>query len=611
MTFDTAKLDFFPTQPGVYLMKNRQGDVLYVGKANNLKQRVKQYFVPGRDGRLIVPFLVSKVDHIETIVVSSEKEALLVENHLIKQHQPRYNALLKDDKTYVALKVTKQQWARVQLIRYKGKPKPDGMYFGPYTSAYSARRTLDLIQRLFPLRQCTDQEFANRSRPCILYDMKRCVAPCVNKCSKEEYDGYVDQTIKFLKGQNKEVLKNLYQQMHVASENLEFEKAGEILRRIREIEQTIEAQNVDKPLGGDIDALGIFRQADEIILSQLLFRNGKLSGVRHHNFTMIAEDDHELLQTFILQFYEKQEELPHEILVPVAVEEHATLDEILSASRPRKVYVACPQRGEKKALVEMAQINAEAAFQKDKDVKSIREKTLLQMQEELRLSRYPRRIECFDNSNTGGTELVSALVAFTEGEKDKNRYRRYKIRTVDVSDDYGAMYEVLSRRYKRAQEENDLPDLIVVDGGKGHLNIANKILHELNIITVDVIGLAKEEGRHDKGATAEQIFLPNAKDPLYLRKNSQVLFLLQQIRDEAHRFAITYHRQLRSKKVLKSSLDDIPGIGPAKKRTLLKHFGSLKKIKEASDEELKKVPGLSNKDISSIRHYFLSKETPS
>lgn len=604
MTYDISKLDLFPTLPGVYLMKNGKGEILYVGKANNLKQRVKQYFVPGRDGRLIVPFLISKVEEIETIIVSSEKEALLVENHLIKQHQPRYNALLKDDKTYVALKVTKQQWPKVQLIRYKGKPKPDGIYFGPYTSAYSARRTLDLLQRLFPLRQCTDQEFANRSRPCILYDMKRCVAPCVGKCSKEEYDGYVEQTIRFLRGQNKEVLKSLYQQMHQASDNLEFERAGEILRRIREIEQTIETQNVDRPLGGDMDALGVFRQADEVILSQLLFRSGKLSGVRHHNFNQIAEDDPELLQTFILQFYQKQEELPHEILVPISLEEHEVLDEILSSGRARKVYVSCPQRGEKKSLIEMAKINAEAAFQKDKDVKSIKEKTLLAMQEELRLSRYPRRIECFDNSNTGGTELVSAMIAFTEGERDKNRYRRYKIQTIDTSDDYGAMKEVLTRRYKRAQEENDLPDLIIIDGGKGHLNIANKILHELNIATIDVIGLAKEEGRHDKGVTAEQIFLPNAKDPLLLKKNSPILFLLQQIRDEAHRFVITYHRQLRSKKVLKSSLDLIPGIGPVKRKNLLKHFGSLKKVKEATEEELKKVTGLNQKDILTLRHYF-------
>ena len=607
MTFDVSKIDSFPTQPGVYLMKNHKGEILYVGKANNLKQRVKQYFVPGRDGRFIVPFLVSKIDDIETIIVSSEKEALLVENHLIKQYQPRYNALLKDDKTYIALKITKQLWPKVVLMRYKGKPKADGTYFGPYTSAYSARRTLDLLQRLFPLRQCTDQEFANRSRPCILYDMKKCIAPCVGKCSKDEYDFYVEQTTKFLKGQNKDVLKQLYKQMHEASDRLEFEKAGEILQRIREVEQTIEAQNVDRPLGGDMDALGIFRQGDEVILSQLLFRSGKLSGARHHNFTQIGEDDQELFQSFILQFYEKQEELPHEILLPVLLGEQATLGEILSTNRTRKVYLATPQRGEKKALIDMARLNAEAAFQKDKDLKSIREKTLLQMQEQLRLSRYPKRIECFDNSSHGGTELVSALVAYTEGEKDKNRYRRYKLKTVSLADDYASMYEVLSRRYKRAKEENDLPDLIIVDGGKGHLNIANKILHELDIITVDLIGVAKEEGRHDKGITAEQIFLRDAKDPILLKKNSSILFLIQQIRDEAHRFAISYHRNLRTKKVIKSALDDIPGIGPVKKRALLKHFGSLKKIKEASKEELEKVAHLNSQDLITLQNFFSEK----
>ena len=277
MPFDVKLLDLFPVKPGVYIMKGSNQEVLYVGKANNLRQRIKQYFVPGRDGRVMVPFLISKVEEIDTIVVTSEKEALLLENNLIKQYQPRYNALLKDDKTYIALKINiRHPWPMVSLVRYRGKPKPDGLYFGPYTSAFAARNTLDLIQRIFPLRQCSDQELVRRTRPCILYDMKRCIAPCVNKCTKEEYDQFVQGAVKFLKGQDKEVLNDLYAELEKNSEALEYERAAEILQTIRQIEKTIESQKVDKPLGEDSDSFGIFRQADEAVLCQLLFRSGKL-----------------------------------------------------------------------------------------------------------------------------------------------------------------------------------------------------------------------------------------------------------------------------------------------------------------------------------------------
>lgn len=601
MSFDPIKIDLFPTQPGVYIMKRQDGVVLYVGKANNLRQRVKQYFIPGRDGRIMVPFLIAKVDLIETIVVMSEKEALLLENTLIKQHKPKYNALLKDDKTYIALKVNnKHPWPMVNIVRYRGKPKQDGLYFGPYTSAHSARQTLDLLHRIFPLRQCSDQELARRTRPCILYDMKRCVAPCVQKCTKEEYQQHVNHTVKFLRGQDKEVLKDLYAEMERYAEELKFEDAGALYSTIKQIEKTIEEQNVDRPFGADSDALGLFRQGHEVILSQLLFRNGKLVSSVQFNFTNIAEEDHELLESFMLQQYDKQEGLPHEILLPVELTDANAIAEILSTNQRRKVYVYTPQRGEKKALVDMAIVNAEATFKKEKDVKSIREKTLLEMQEQFRLTTYPKRIECFDNSNISGTELVSTMVAFTEGEKDSNRYRKYKIRSVSGQDDYGAMREVLYRRYKRGKEENNLPDLLIIDGGKGHLNVALKVLAELNIVTINVIGLAKEEGRHDKGMTSEMVFLPNVKDPILLKKTSPVLFLLQQIRDEAHRTAITFHRKRRSKRTLQSSLEEIPGIGPIKRKKLLRHFGSVKRIKEASLEDLTALKGLSARDIEAI-----------
>ncbi len=606
MPFDIKKLELFPTKPGVYIMKGLQQEILYIGKANNVRQRVKQYFAPGRDGRVMVPFLVSKIEEIETIVVTSEKEALLLENNLIKQHQPKYNALLKDDKTYIALKINNRHpWPMVSLVRYRGKPKADGLYFGPYTSAFAARQTLDIIQRIFPLRQCSDQELLRRTRPCILYDMKRCIAPCVNKCTKEEYDRYLEGAIKFLKGQDKEVLKELHLEMERQAEALEFERAAEILETLKQIEKTIESQKVDKPLGEDADAFGIFRQGDEAVLCQLLFRSGKLVGSRRHNFSKIAQEDHELLESFLLQNYDPQTELPHEILLSVILENTDTIAEILTTDRKRGVRIYTPQRGEKLAMVEMAISNAESFFVQEKDLQAMRERTLLEMEEKFHLNRYPERIECFDISSIAGTEIVATMVVFTNGQRDSKRYRKYKIRTVDQADDYAAMREALTRRYQRAKVEDDLPDLLIVDGGKGHLNMALKVLADLNIVTVDMIALAKEEGRHDRGMTEEQVFLPGAKDPILLRKNSPILFLLQQIRDEAHRTAISYHRKLRTKKTVKSALEDIPGIGPKKRSLLLKHFGSIKKLREATPEEIAKIPRITQKDIESIQKKYL------
>lgn len=609
MSYDPKKLDTFPTLPGVYLMKGESGEVLYVGKAKNLRVRVKQYFVPGRDGRLMVPFLVAKINEIDTIVVTSEKEALLLENNLIKQHKPRYNALLKDDKSYIALKITtKDKWPTVKIVRYRGNPDPDGLYFGPYTSAFAARQTLELLNRLFPLRQCSDQELARRRRPCLLFQMKRCVGPCTGECTKEEYDTHLRRTIKFLRGQDKEVLNELHEEMERLSENLEYEKAAAIHKAIQHIEKTIEKQNVDRPLGHDADAIGIYRNGDEVVLAQLLFRGGRLTGSRVFNFSKIAEEDPELLSSFLLQHYNGKEEIPPEILIPIEISDREAAEEILSSTQKHKVGLHVPHRGVKRSLLEMALANAEATFKKDKDEETLREKMLLELQEQLGLANYPHRIECFDTSNIAGTEPVASMVAFTEGLKDKKRMRIYRLKIEKKPDDYAAMREVLTRRYKRAKEENDLPDLVIVDGGKGQLNVALKVFEELNVIGVDVIGLAKEEGRHDKGMTSEQIFMPNKGEPILLKKTSPILFLLQKIRDQAHETAIAFHRKRRSKKTLHSALDDIPGIGYVKRRALLTHFGSISKVKIASDDELRQVKGINSANIESIKTFFQGKK---
>ncbi len=600
MVFDVKLLEQYPTQSGVYLMKDALGKVIYVGKAKQLKNRLKQYFAVSGDSRPMVPFLVRQISQIDTIVVPSEKEALLLENTLIKKHQPKFNAFLKDDKTFISLMVNNRHpWPMVRLVRYKGTPKEDGLYFGPYTSAFAARQTYELITRLFPIRQCSDEELKRRTRPCLLYSIKRCIAPCVNKCTKEEYDTYVNGAIDFLKGKDKEILNNLYKEMKLASENLEYERAAAILQTIRQIEHVVGTDTLVVKAGGkNSDALAIYRQGEEVMLVQLLFREGKLIGSEHYPFTHILEEDEELLSSFILQQYQHKQGGPSEILVPIPMKNAALLSEILS------ITIFHPQKGEKRALVGIAEENAKAIFHQEKDHQELKEKMLLDLQDTLKLNRYPKRIDCFDTSNIAGTDPVASLVAFTDGEKDTKRTRLFKIKAALKGDDYGAMREVLMRHLTRAKEADDLPDLIIVDGGKGQLNIAIDVFKELDIASVDLIALTKEQGRHDKGMTEERVFLPDNRDPIHLNPRSNLLFLLQKMRDEAHRKAIGFHRLRRTKRTLTSALDEVPGIGETKRSRLLRHFGSVEKIKSASDDELKEIKGITQKDIDALRKHL-------
>lgn len=451
------------------------------------------------------------------------------------------------------------------------------------------------MTRLFPLRQCSDEELKRRTRPCLLYSIKRCIAPCVGKCTKEEYHAFVDGAAKFLRGHDKEILKKMREEMEKASENLEFEKAAALLMTIKQIQHVLEAQHLVARAGGkDCDALAIFRQADEVILMQLLFREGNLIGSEHYSFSKVIQDDVELLESFLLQHYKDKPHLPQEILLPISHPGSAVLSEIL------KTHVFTPQKGEKKALVDLALQNAEATFQQEKNHQELREKMLLDLQETLKLNRYPKRIECFDTSNTSGSELVACMVTFTDGLYDKKRTRLFRIRDINKGDDYGAMHQALSRRLIRAKEEEDLPDLILVDGGKGQLNVALDVFKELDIATVDVLAVAKQEGRHDRGMTKERVFLPHQSDPIVFDQRSPLLFLIQTMRDEAHRKAITFQRQRRAKKSLSSGLDTLPGIGKVKKARLLRHFGSLKRVKSATEEELRKVKGINKNDIKRL-----------
>lgn len=598
----------FPSLPGVYLMKDGKGVVLYVGKAKNLKARIKSYFGSSGDGRAQVPFLLSQMVSIDTIVVTSEKEALLLENTLIKQYQPRYNVLLKDDKGYISLKMTTDNpWPMLQLVRLKGAAPKDGSYFGPFTSAMMARQMFDLIGKCFLLRQCSDEEFARRQRPCILYQIKRCSAPCVGLISNEDYLEHVQEAMKLLKGQNETVIKQLTDEMNRASEALEFEKAGELLERKRFLEKSFEKQSVDATTDRDTDVWALYREGAEVVITKLFWRASKLVGSHHFDFSEAQGSSDEVLESFLLQHYLSETAkaaIPAEILLHQEISNAEALGELISDSCKRKVAIVIPVKGDKKKLCQISYMNAEATFKQRKDAKVLREKALLDMQEQLGLSRYPRMIDCFDNSHFAGTELVSSCVTYVDGEKYKPAWRKYRIRSVDTADDYAMMKEVIERRYTKAKAENNLPDLIIIDGGKGHLKVAAEVLKKLNIISCDLIALAKEGGRHDKGQTRESIFTEKSSKPIGLGSHSAVLFLLQTIRDEAHRFVLAFQSLRRKKASIKSELDAIPGIGPAKKKGLIQAFGSVREIKKRNIEELSKVKGITLRDAEFIFEYF-------
>ncbi|MBS0626029.1 MAG: excinuclease ABC subunit UvrC [Verrucomicrobia bacterium] len=601
MAFDPKTLALYPDQPGVYLMKDAGGKVLYIGKAKNLKSRIKQYFSQ-TDQREMIPYLISQVEEVATIVALTEKDALILENNLIKQHKPKYNVLLKDDKTFISLVITKHKWPMLQLVRYKGKPKDNGIYFGPYTSAWAARQIYELMIRLFPLRQCSDSELASRKRPCLLYDIKKCIAPCVGKCTEEQYHGHVQSAIRLLKGQNKEIVKHLKKEMEKASEALEFERAEEILSTIRQLEHVTETQHIQGV--GDCDVLALHREGSAVLVAQLLFREGTLVASEHFSFHLIVSDDAETLESFLFQHYKNNTHLPEEILIPFELSQQEALEEILSETAQRRVAIRTPQKGKKKDLVEMAQKNATAQFAREQDQRSLKEKMLLDLQETLKLTRFPRRIECFDTSNISGTDPVASLVSYELGEKDNSRSRLFKIKDRERADDYTAMKQVIHRHFVKAKEKNDFCDLLIVDGGKGQMNLALEIFQELGIASVDVIGVSKDEARHDKGLTQEKIYVPHTKEPLLLDPRSPLLFLLQKIRDEAHRRAIEFHRKRRSKRTLSSGLDELPGIGPTKKRRLLQKFGSVKAIKNATREELSEVEGINKNDLDTLMEWI-------
>ena len=604
-----TRLSAVPLKPGVYIPRDSDGKVIYVGKSSALKNRLRSYFgaTKGLDAKTTE--LVNRIHDFEYIVTDSEQEALLLENSLIKKHRPKYNVRLKDDKTYPYIKVDlSEEFPRVYVTRRT--IKDNARYFGPFASAGSVRKTLDLLKRLFPYRSCTKAITGNDERPCLEYHIKRCVAPCTGYSSKEEYSKVIDQVLMFLEGNTKEVVKELKHAMLEASSQLEFERAGALRDRLKAIEKVYEGQKVVGLGKENLDVVGIAYGGEEAWVEIFFIRNGNLTG--RDNFTMSGtrdESGREILARFIEQFYASSSYVPRKILVPEPTGRKQALITWLETMRNGPVDITIPKRGAKRRLIEMISENAEQGLEQLK-LKWISDSTRMEtamseLQEELNLPELPRRIECYDISHIQGTNTVASMSVFNNGQPFSSDYRRFKIKTHDGNDDFASMREVLSRRFKRLKNAREggsenasfasTPNLVLIDGGKGQLSSAVEAMLHLGLQDIQIASIAKRE---------EEIFLPDSAEPVIMPRNSQGLFLLQRARDEAHRFAITFHRNLRGKSSIKSALDQVPGVGPKRRKMLIRSFGSIKGVREATEEQIAAVPGMTAKIARQIKDHL-------
>lgn len=609
-----AILDTLPTKPGCYIMKDAKGQIIYVGKAINLRNRVRSYFHSNHDQDMKTRQLVRQIQHIEWIVVESELEALILEMNLIKKHRPHFNIRLKDDKRYPYIKV---HWGdpfpKVTVTRQMVK---DGSrYFGPYTSVWAVHQTLDVLRRIFPYLTCDRDITGKDARPCLYYDIKLCTGPCIGAVKQAGYRQMIDDLCQFLEGKTEKIVTRLQQDMEEAAEALNFERAAAIRDQIQAIERVVERQRVISPERMDSDVVAMARANGEACVQIFFIRSGKLIGREYFILEGTQdESDREVITEFLKQFYAEAASVPPEVLLPNEIEEYQVIKQWLNTRRGgQKVELMVPHQGSTgEELIQMATENAvetlsalRAQWEKDTNKQSA---ALAELQQALDLEQPPNRIECYDISNTQGTAAVGSMVVFEQGVPSKGLYRRFNIQTVEGPDDFASMEEVLTRRFRRwfaAQEEKKnpgakvdeafafLPDLLIVDGGKGQLGRAVAVLERFDLLSqVPVAGLAKQQ---------EELFLPGERNSLMLPRNSQGLYLLQRIRDEAHRFAITAHRNRRSKAGLASTLDAVPGIGPTKRKRLLSHFGSIEAIKEASIEELTAIKGISHTDAELLK----------
>lgn len=646
------KIRHAPRSPGVYLMKDGSGEILYVGKARDLKARIRAYFTR-TDSRAMIPFLVSRIRDLEFILTGTEKEALILENNLIKEHRPRYNVDFRDDKSYFSIRIDPSEpFPRFQLVR---RPKKDGArHFGPYPSSAAAKETLRFLQTILPLRICPDREWKARHRPCLEYEIGRCAAPCVGRIGLSDYQNLVKDGIAFLEGREKALIGDLRARMNRASEELRFEEAAALRDRIAALDETLEKQRIVSMTGRNRDLFGLCREDDLTQIALLFVRSGRMIGQKTFPLIRLRAETGEILSSLLMRYYDGVVDIPDEVVVPIDLEDGSVLAEWLAEKRGRGVSLLTPKRGETLALLGIAARNAENALKTARLAAGRPEEALRLLAGKLKLRNLPRRIECFDISNISGRHAVGSLASFKAGVPAKEGYRRYRIRTVPGADDYAMMYEVLKRRFQTGE---NLPDLVIVDGGKGQLGVAMAVLKDLGIEGMDVIALAKERddgqrdfpdggpdfGRShggvfriggdgaeevvptgndagvggetlraaDRGRLAgrlgrgeDRVFLPGRKDPVYLSRWPAALFLLQRIRDEAHRFAVTYHRKVKEKADLISMLDRIPEIGPARRKALLTFFGDLQHVRAASIEDLRRVEGIGPEIAHRIRAFL-------
>ena len=598
------KIRLFPASPGVYLMRDAAGEIIYVGKARSLRQRVRSYFKQSGDGRYQIKFLMAKVVDIEVVLTDTEKEALLLENTLIKQHHPRYNLNLKDDKTYFSLRIDPaEEFPRFTVVRKR--PSDKARYFGPYSSSSAAREMLRQLTRMFPLRHYQLADCMSRKRPCLYHQIGQCSAPCHNMITREAYAALVDGAMLFLEGKGRLLIAEFKQRMNDASRQMLYEEAARWRNLLHSIEITVEKQKVILS-GGDRDVIGFYRNADKIEIALLFIRAGLLSG--SHQFSLAWElDDAAAVSAFLLQYYTGSIFIPEEILLPLAIEDGGALAELLGELNGSKVSITLPLRGTKRELVVLADRNAMSAYRERNDEETAAAAVLAELSRLLHLSRLPERIECYDISTIQGRFSVGSCAVFSSGKADRSSYRHYRIKTVDGQDDFAMLREVFLRRFGvDSYDDKSGPDLVVVDGGVGQLNAVQEIVNELGLSgSFDLVSLAKSRVTHNAvaetaGKSDERVFLPGRKNPVVLRQNSKPLLLLAAIRDEAHRFAIEYHRKLRSKEGITSGIDRIAGIGPKRRTALLTHFGSLKKLKEATVEEIVTIPGFSRATAETV-----------
>lgn len=607
-----ADVQALPTEPGVYLFQGAEQRVLYVGKAQNLRTRVRSYFSKGGDGRYKLHFLVPQIRAVEVVVTRNVKEALLLENQLIKKHKPRFNVRLRDDKNYLGLRIDQRAfYPRFTETRKFGR---DGAsYFGPYTSSRSLRQTLGALQKIFPLRTCSDNVFksyARRGRPCLEHAVGRCAGPCCGLISDQAYAELATGAIRLMHGQSADLVRELEEQMRVAAADERFELAARLRDRVRAIERTVEGQAMVSTAFVDRDVFGLARDGRRLEIQSLHVRQGRLIGGKAYAFSEVRLADAEVLGSFVSQYYDADRDFPNEVLLPLEVEGAALLESVWRERSGRVVRLRVPARGERRRLIEMAERNAALSLgdraRRARDV----DRTLEEIRELIGLASPLVRIECYDTSHLQGSVHVASRVVFRDGLPDKDGYRRYKMREAVPGDDYGAMREVLKRRLERL-DSDPAPDLILLDGGKGQLSSVLATMRDVGV-EIPVVAIAKERDedapsprvkRHG-GQKRERLFLPGVKDPLLPAPDSPALLLLQRIRDESHRFAIRYHRELRKKVALRSILDELPGIGPVKRRALLRTLGSLDRVKGASEAEIAAVPKISGTDAALIARFF-------